>query len=318
MALYSICGFTLESNIALPELLPAYNKKPELAFRLLHAQRVDAPLRWLHHYPLFDGRPWLSVGKLAKGYLLRFPDLADFHVFPEAADIRYYLNANIPFETIRHLFLNQVIPLILSERGKLVLHASAVVTPKGAIVFLGETGQGKSTLTASFAQRGFSVLTDDCLLVEEQNGQLFGIPSYPGLRLWPDSISALFGNKSRLPRVAHYTDKKRFTARDGQLQFSMEPVPLHKIYVLVATEQSEPSMPTIDQLSPRDAFIELIAYSYRLRVSGHKRLNKEFERIGRAASSLSLSRLTSPTNLSLLPVVQNAILADLEMPTIPL
>ena len=318
MALYSICGFTLESNIALPELLPAYNKKPELAFRLLRAQRVDASFPWLHHYPLSDGRPWLSVGELGTGYLFRFPDLADFHLLPKAKEIRCYPNPNTPLETIRHLFLDQVMPLFLSEGGKLVLHASAVVTPEGAIAIVGETGQGKSTLTASFAQRGFSVLTDDCLLVEEQNGQLFGIPSYPGLRLWPDSISALFGNKSRLPRVAHYADKRRFTARDGQLQFSMEPVPLHKIYVLVATEQSEPSMPTIDQLSPRDAFIELIAYSYRLRVSGHERLNQEFERIGRAASSLSLSRLTSPRNLSLLPVVQNAVLADLEMSTIPL
>ncbi len=318
MALYSICGFTLKSNIALPELLFAYNKKPNLAFRLLRAQRVDAPFRWLHHYLLFDGRPWLSVGELGTGYLFRFPDLADFHLLPKAKEIRCYPNPNTPLETIRHLLLDQVMPLILSERGKLVLHASAVVTPEGAIAFLGETGRGKSTLTASFAQRGFSVLTDDCLLVEEQNGQLFGIPSYPGLRLWPDSISALFGNKSRLPRVAHYADKKRLTARDERLRFATEAAPLHKIYVLAGAQQTEHLMPTIDQLSPRDAFIELITYSYRLRVSGHKRLNKEFERIGRAASSLAVCRLSSPKNLSLLAVVQDAILADLGVPSQPL
>ncbi len=314
MALYSICGFTLESTIPLPELLPAYNKEPELAFRLLRAQRVDAPVPWLHHYPLSDGRPWLSVGELGTGYLFRFPDLADFHLLPKAKEIRCYPNPNTPLETIRHLLLDQVIPLFLSERGKLVLHASAVVTPEGAIAIVGETGRGKSTLTASFAQRGFSVLTDDCLLLEERKGQPYCIPSYPGLRLWPDSISALFGNKSRLPRVAHYANKKRLTPRDGRLRFATEAAPLHKIYVLAATQQTEYLMTTIDRLSPRDAFMELIGYPYRLGVSERKRLRKEFELIGHVASSLPVCRLALPKNLALLPVVQDAILTDLGVP----
>ncbi len=318
MPSYSVCGLTLASNMLLPELVTAHNKEPELSFSFFNGQRVDAPSHWLRHHRLSDGQLWLSLAKLETGYLLRFPGLADFHVSAAASEIRCCARASISSETIRHLLLDQVIPLTLSERGKLVLHASAVVTTKGAIVFLGETGQGKSTLTASFAQRGFSVLTDDCLLLEEHNGQIFGIPSYPGLRLWPDAISALFGNKSRLPRVAHYADKKRLTARDGQLQFSMEAVPLRKIYVLAATQQTESSMATLVQLSPRDAFIELIAYSYRLGISGHKRLSKEFELIGSVASSLPVCRLASPQDLSLLPVVQNAILANLEMPTIPL
>ncbi len=170
MALYNICGFTLESNTPLPELLPAYRNKTEYTFRLLPAQTVDTAYR-LRHSRLNGGQSWPSLGKLGKGYLLRYPDLADFHLLPKAKEIRCYPNPNTPLETIRHLLLDQVMPLTLSERGKLVLHASAVVTPEGAIAFLGETGRGKSTLTASFAQRGFSVLTDDCLLLEERKGQ---------------------------------------------------------------------------------------------------------------------------------------------------
>ncbi|HKS96499.1 MAG TPA: hypothetical protein VJV74_10250, partial [Terriglobia bacterium] len=121
----------------------------------------------------------------------------------------------IPLDTVRHLFLDQVFPLLLSKRGRLVLHASAVLIPGGAIAFLGETGQGKSTLASSFSQRGFPFLTDDCLLLEEKGGQLVGIPSYPGLRLWPKTVAALFAEEPPVSRVAHYTTKKRL----GRLPF---------------------------------------------------------------------------------------------------
>jgi len=59
------------------------------------------------------------------------------------------------------------------------------------IAFLGETGQGKSTIAASLGRQGFPVVTDDCLVVEEKEDEILGIPR-------PDEASLSSGN--RYPR----------------------------------------------------------------------------------------------------------------------
>ena len=65
---------------------------------------------------------------------------------------------------VRHLFLDSVIPLILSRREPLVLHASAILFDGRAIAFIGTSGQGKSTLAASHSQLGYSLISDDYLV----------------------------------------------------------------------------------------------------------------------------------------------------------
>ncbi len=52
--------------------------------------------------------------------------------------------------TLQHLLFDQILPRLIAHAGRLVLHASAVGASAGAILFLGGTGQGKSTLAASF------------------------------------------------------------------------------------------------------------------------------------------------------------------------
>jgi hypothetical protein len=215
-------------------------------------------------------------------------------------------------ETIRHLLLDQVIPLVLSVRGRLVLHASAVVVPRGAIAFLGETGQGKSTLSGSFVTQGFPLVTDDCLLLQEAGEHLFGHPSYPGLRLWPDSVAALFGQGTRLCHVAHYTEKKRLGPDNGPLPFCADPAPLQRVYVLAPYEETEDTKAiTFAPLSPREAFMELVKHTYRLDIIAQERLNEEFECVARVVALLPLCRLAFPQDLSLLPTVREAILANL-------
>jgi hypothetical protein len=314
MTAYQVCDLTVESDLPLPELTQAKGKEPECAFRLLRARRVPGAISrdWFHHWRRPDGEIWLSCARQGSGYLLRFTDLADFLVSPEGSDIRCYPVPDTPLETIRHLLLDQVIPLFLSVRGRLVLHASAVVVPGGAIAFLGETGQGKSTLSGSFVTQGFPLVTDDCLLLQEAGEHLIGHPSYPGLRLWPDSVAALFGQGARLCHVAHYTEKERLGPDDGPLPFCADPAPLQRVYVLASYEETEETKAiTLAPLSPREAFMELVKHTFRLDIIAQERLSEEFERVARVVALLPVCRLAFPQDLSLLPTVREAILANL-------
>lgn len=205
-----------------------------------------------------------------------------------------------------------VMPLIQSQQGMLVLHAGAVSVSGKIIAFLGETGQGKSSLTASFGLNGQPVVTDDCLVVDEKTGTLTGLPLYPGLRLWPDTVTALFGSSLTLPPVAHYTDKQRLGPDNGAMPFHSEPAPLGAMYVLNAkTQTADDRSITIDRLRPRQAFMELMKHPYRLGIDHHDRLQEEFRSLGRVVNSLKIRRITYPRDYALLPKVYNAILKDL-------
>src|SRR5215471_18134727 len=216
MPSYNICNIALESDLNLPELEAAKTHTPGIRFLMSRtALRDDWDCERLHTWTLPDGTPWLEIGRQARGYLLRFEELVDFVVSRDARKIVCYADSDIPSETVRHLLLDQVLPLVLSSQGQLVVHGSAVLTPTGTIAFVGDSGSGKSTLASSFIEEGMAILTDDCLLLEENEGCLTAVPSYPGVRLWPKVVDAMLGMARDLAEVAHYTEKKRLNRSAG-------------------------------------------------------------------------------------------------------
>jgi ABC-type multidrug transport system fused ATPase/permease subunit len=155
MPTYSICNIALESDLRLPELEWAEGRTPEIRFLMTRRALSDsADCEWVHNWTLPDGTPWLAIGRQARGYLLRFQEMADFAVSRDAREILCYAASDTPSETVRHLLLDQVLPLVLSSRGQLVVHGSAVLTPGGTIAFVGDSGSGKSTLASSFTEDG--------------------------------------------------------------------------------------------------------------------------------------------------------------------
>ena len=129
------------------------------------------------------GRPWLSIAREEGGYLLRFPDYADFVVSHGGERIVYCPRRRLATSTLSHLLLDHVLPLAVSRRVPLALHASAVHVPRlGTIAFVGPTGSGKSTLAAAMALTGCHLITDDCLVVNTRSRSI-ATPGYGGLRL---------------------------------------------------------------------------------------------------------------------------------------
>ncbi len=309
---YRVGDLTIHSNIPLPELPPGNRSGAQCIFWLSDA-RVQQPVAsgWYHQWVLPNGEEWLAFARQGSDYLLRFPNIGDFLISADGAEIRCCPQPGTPLDTLRHLFLDQVVPLLLSKQGHLVLHASAVAAPQGALGFVGASGQGKSTLALSFAKRGFPVLADDCLLLEEKCGQLIATPSYPGLRVWPEALAALVRDGAALPRVAHYTTKKRLGLTEVGLPVSAGSLPLRRMYFLVPPDKAQQTSVTSERLSPREAFMEMLKYAYLLDVNDRERLRGQFDRLGRASALSAFYRLAFPRRLLLLPSVQDAILANL-------
>lgn len=314
MSLYTIYNQILNSAVSLPIPDVDTPDKSHFFFDILGSKKqsiVATP--WLYQWKNND-TPWLSYSYDCGNYLLRFHNLADFNFATESSEITCNPVPQTKKETIIHLLLDQVMPHILSHRGHLVLHASAVATDQGGIAFIGSSGQGKSTLAASFYQQGFPLITDDGLVIEEANGQLMAVPSYPGLRLWEDSIKAIFQNeKLRVARVAEYTSKARVNVDNGTSKFSSNYIPLKCIYTLPepGEEQSvnEKTEFKIDMIAPRQAFLELYHHAFHsLRLGCRTELARDFKNIGRIADTIPVFRLSYPYKLPLLSQLMKAIL----------
>lgn len=124
------------------------------------------------------------------------------HVSPEVTD-----------ETLEHYMIDQVVPRVMSLDNALILHAGAVEHQGQALVLIGESGRGKSTLVGSLCQRGFRLMGDDAVAISEMEGQYRGEAVYPSLRLAPDSIDSLLLDPAYTTKFAYYSDKRRISVK---------------------------------------------------------------------------------------------------------
>src|SRR5262249_34143533 len=121
---------------------------------------------WFHEWRFPSGKPWVRLGRLGARYVVRFHRTALFLVDPPNRAVVAFPSIGVPALTLRHLLLDQVVPMLLGNVDHLVIHASAVAGAAGAVAFIGPSGSGKSTLAAALARDGRHIVTDDCLVVD--------------------------------------------------------------------------------------------------------------------------------------------------------
>ncbi len=279
----------------------------------IDAIREQEPLglTMFHEWTSPDGSPWLSFYRRDTGYLLRFAELADFQVSPDGRSVRCWPAPNVSDETIRHLHLNQVLPLALSRQGRLVFHASAVEIDERAIAFVGASGSGKSTLAASFATNGFPFLTDDGLLVEETHGRLCIAPSHPSIRLWDDSQEALLAAGAPMAPPVQFTTKSRFLAGE-QIAFCDEPRPFRRMYFL---GEGRARKPVFERMSAGALLIELVKHSFMLDIDERKMLAAHFEELADLVRRPIFFKLDYPRSYEVLAEVRKAVKEHCRQPT---
>ena len=313
---YRVCGLHIGSTVPFPELRAEPNSEwgfsPDVEFEmggdLSRWSRGNIVMTWDEP----AGTPWLTCTKTNQGYRFHYPGFADFLIDRLGRHVSCVTKPETAPETIRHLFLDQVIPQLLNLRGREALHASAIQTPSGACAFIGPSGGGKSTLAAAFHVTGYPVLCDDCLLLKDDPDHVLVEPAYPGLRLWDDSRGVLFGNMRSTFPVSQYTSKRRVSTSESDTG-GMGFFPLRGIYSLRRHENPEPlTDPVIEPLSVRDAFMELVEFAFRLDLSDQAMILRQMRVLERVAIEVPIKRLRLPDDLGVLPAARELILQDLK------
>lgn len=246
---YHAYGLRIASQLRLPELM-----------RCPGQQAADVQIRLIARdaLPTAPGDGWRY--RSAADALLSVAEVGCFQV-RDGREVLVAADPQTPPEVVRLFLLGAVLGVLLHQRGLFVLHASAVAIDGGVLLFVGDSGAGKSTIAATLQTRGHPIVADDVVgLVTDQPGAPLVPPAFPQIKLWPDAVAALGHDMQRLALVHPELTKRAYRPAST---LALEPLPLRAIYVLASADQQ-----TIAALSPRDGFAALLRCSYAVGMLG--------------------------------------------------
>jgi len=257
-----------------------------------------------------DRSSWVSVSvdpAKQNVFLLHFRELAFVWVDFTNRYIRVRSDiSDLPPETVQHLIADQIVPRIIAHEGRLVLHAGAVRVDERAIVILGESRRGKSTLVASLDANGWPLLGDDAIIVAIKGSVCTGRAVYRGLRLFSDSINSLFPMSQGLSAVAHYTDKQRVSV---PLDADHERRPATLAAVFFLTPEPSDNRISLRQMTAAETCMGVIANSFSLDPTGRDRAGQKLDAASAFAATVPAFEIAYPRDYSILPDV-HAVLRE--------
>ncbi len=240
------------------------------------AEGILAPRFSQQHIQVGDDTVWLDVTEVAR-FLIEKGKRVTMAPYPEADE-----------DTLKLYVLGSCMGAILHQRGNLVLHANAIRIDDGVILFAGESGAGKSTTAAVFHQKGYQVIADDVVAIDQQELVIGGIPQ---IKLWDDALQQLDIGKDGLELIRYQVEKYSFPIE----RYNDEPLPVKAIYFLDPSADSVQQQIEFHPLEGMEKFNYLKANTYQSEfMEGMGLKRKHLELCGKIANHVTAARIVRP------------------------
>src|SRR5262249_18582246 len=232
---YSVYGLNVFSSLPIPgvtalhktveaDVRVSFQSQPHISAGAMARAKEGFTSYWLDE----KNEPILKVWKIEDGryFRLRYYDGTEFFLCESGNEIWATWPENLTIENTAAFLLGPIFGFLLRLRGVICLHASAIAIDGQAIVLIGQAGAGKSTTAAAFTQQGYPALSEDVVALRDQGDSFLVEPGYPLIRLWPESVQALFGSRDALPPINPNWDKRYLDLTQKGFSFKRQPLPL--------------------------------------------------------------------------------------------
>lgn len=214
----------------------------------------------------------------------------------------------VGWEELKLYLLGSGLGFLLLQRGVFPFHGSTVVIDNfGAIMFIGPSGVGKSTLATKFVQEGHQLLSDD-VTVFEPNLHKPGLV-YSGVcrvKLWNDSIQRLAYRRQEYSFILPGWEKKHLLFGE---EIEQTEVPLRGIYCLSPSDKAQIIIHELDTLQKINS---LMLNTYReMGVEMLSLQQPHFEWCVQVAKTIPIKRIERPVNTFEIDNLYETIMSDI-------
>ena len=284
MYTYTAYGLGIHTNIPLPEFLEAAPQRCDVHICVkTHCGKLEIPAGKLTDFTI--GR---DESKLLIRHVGRFTVRGGQEILVDSLP-----EANL--RTIQLYLAEAIMTVLLYQRSLFVLHGSAVAVNGNAVVFLGDSGRGKSSVAAALSLRGHPIMTDDVAAIGFKPSVVV-FPGVPQLKLGLEVATALGLDTQTMPQVHPHEEKYIYRNPAG---FSHVPLPLKAIYIV---EDSRDDSPALSAIPPQESLVLLIRHSYGARTLEKGRDHESyFRQAVQIAADIQPRYLHRPARLAQLP-----------------
>jgi hypothetical protein len=200
---------------------------------------------------------------------MEWPSLATYRLHQDEDCITAYLKQGAAVDVVWDTYRRSVLPLAFHAHGWEALHASAIVSSRGLVVFAAVAGTGKSTLAFGLRTRGFPQWADDAVVFKVGPEGAMALPL-------PFSARIRAGSEHVLRTTA--PPRRPLDGNEPGEQVHFDPLPIAAVCMLTRAEEiAAPESPTLTRVAPALAFRELLAHALELDPLDQPRRTKMLE-----------------------------------------
>lgn len=270
---YRLYDLTVASSIEFPELMETDKRTPDLVIQ----EGLISELSFEGEFEIEDNRIRLQFEgvryEITNGSRISYQILSS----PNWADIKGHILASC-------------LGGILHQRGLPILHGSAINHEGEAVLFCGNSGNGKSNTAAMFLKGGHQLISDDICPIIFQDNRPHLVNSFMNLKLWEQDISDIGLTDHNVSEFQSARDKKKLIT---DYEFDMKAIPIKAIYMLELIDEGEV---LLEDISGFERLTYLIKNTFRYPfVAGRKKAKQDMVDYQRLNTAVRMKCLRRPS-----------------------
>jgi uncharacterized ubiquitin-like protein YukD len=266
---YKAYNLTIETPFPIRELVSIASQKTDILIKELDV--VDSLPIYTNQESFFNDE--MIFQSNATDLLIIIKGIGKYHI-KNAQTIHIEREKGVSDDDIVLYLLGTGLACLNMMRGVFALHGSAIHTENGSVIFMGDSGVGKSTTAAKMMEKGYKLQADDVSFIAfDAQNKPWVYPAYPQLKLWYKSVEKLGINKDDLEFVSPLWQKFRVASHHN---FETEASPLLAIYELKPSDRTFIEIKPLVKFEKIKILLENTYRNYTIQVLSLEKSHFEF------------------------------------------